>query len=239
MAFGFLKKGKPEKLNAQLELATSCWDSGKKEEAVQEMAKALKMNPNSHVAWFGLGRYCDSIASSTSDQEMKAKAVNCLLEAVRLKPDFAEAYYLLGNVVWDKDFRESVKFFRAAVQYDSRYEKDLESAVRLVTECTIKLVNLPLFYLQSLREQPESSILDCEFYFQEEPVGSGVVYSCTRSSKSQWAEVWLFSSTDPDLLGEEPVANVTISSVGDVGISAGTPANYRLLVEKFQANDWL
>ncbi len=249
MGFGFFKKKgskaqatkqkNVDKFKTYLDMSSTFWRAGHKAEAIDQLEKALEIYPDRHDLWFTLGNYYDAHGSLLFDKSLMEKAENCLKKATQLKPDFPEAYYSLGNVVWSKDFRESVKYFEQAVKYDSQYQDALDRAIKLVEECTINLSKLNIYKLNSLREELSSSIVNSTFYFDDYPVGSAVFYSCTRSSKALWANAWLFSENEPNLFENEPVANITISSLGNIGVDVGTPSNYQLNIKKLDSEGLL
>lgn len=217
--------------------ALSLWEGGSKEQAVAQLEMALKGIPDRADRWCQLGEFYDALGSEAllrDDQReadrFREKAEAALIQASTLSPDFAKAHYALANVYWGRDSRMALAELEAAAKCDPHeYESVLERARTTVRECTYRLARMNVIVLGCAQEMPSTRMLETEFFFAEFRIGCAVMHTHVSDSRRQWAHVWLFESEHPNLNDDEPVAELTISSTGDVSISEGCPANYHAL----------
>jgi hypothetical protein len=59
-----------------------------------------------------------------------------------------------------------------------------------------------------------------------------VIHTCISANDRQSAHGWLFGSSAPDLHRDRPVAELAITSTGDVSLNAGCPADYDALIDR-------
>jgi serine/threonine protein kinase/Tfp pilus assembly protein PilF len=84
-------------------------------EAVADMEKVVKINPNSHMAWFAKA----VIAFTEANYD---KTIDCFARALREKINYAEAYYALGYVYQEKDDScNAIEKYLEAVKYKSDF----------------------------------------------------------------------------------------------------------------------
>ncbi len=95
------------------ELGVSCYHCGHLEEAKQAFCKGAELLPQDHLCPFYLGMIL------TKDQVFLKDALEFFKKAIRLKPDFVEAYRELGNVcVGLGDYKGAVRAFRDVLRLD-------------------------------------------------------------------------------------------------------------------------
>jgi TolB-like protein/Tfp pilus assembly protein PilF len=91
--------------------------------ARNEYKRALTLDPNYALAWFGLGdAYASSTVNSDADPlEVGPRARDAAAEAIRINPNLAEAHRLDGYVKWLLDWKWAMAeaAFRRAIAIDS------------------------------------------------------------------------------------------------------------------------
>ncbi len=239
MVFIFFRKKREERYEHHKKAGLSLWSRGDKESAASELEKALKAKPDCIDTWCKLGDLFSALSSDKmlenkldECEDFRQKSISSLNQAIKIQPDFAEAHYILGNVLWAVDFRKAQAEFERAAKYDSKYENSVAHAKRVISECTYKLGDLKTVYLNSLREEPLPQMYNYEFYFDGDPVKCVVIYGCYSGTKRQWMDAWLFNTEKPNLFQDEPIGYLNLSSTGDISVSKGSPFNYRLILEK-------
>jgi hypothetical protein len=109
-----------------------------------------------------------------------------------------------------------------------------------VVACSYALARINVIVLASARETPGARVLETEFCFEQCRVACAVIYSCNSGNNRQTAHGWLFESKNPVLSQDHPVAELAISSTGDVLVSPGCPADYEAMrdrIAKLQVAD--
>lgn len=193
------------------ELGLSLWSQGDKKEAVVELEKALKSNPDCVETWCKLGdcydylSCSDFMASGDDHNNLRQKAITALNKAIDIQPDNAKAHDMLGNVLWAIDFRKALVEHELAAKYDPQFNTSVAHARRVVEECTYKLFDLNTLGLKNLRERPLPQMFNNEFYFDGDIVKTAVMYSCVSGTKRQWMHAWLFGIENPDIFKEFPL----------------------------------
>lgn len=246
MVFGFFGKKREEKYSHHKEVGLTLWSKGDKESAASEIEKALKAKPDCVETWCKLGDLFSALASDRMLENkldecevLRQKAISSLNQAIKIQPDFAEAHYILGNVLWGEDFRKALAELEIAVKNDPKYESSVAHAKRVIAECTYKLNGLKTIYLNSLREKPLPQMYNYDFYFEGDPIKCVVIYGCYSGTQRQWMDVWLFGTEEPNLFQDEPIGHLNLSSTGDVSASKGSPSNYRIILEKLHEEELL
>ncbi|HKQ36572.1 MAG TPA: tetratricopeptide repeat protein [Verrucomicrobiae bacterium] len=103
---------KADFVEARVNLGLLLTKEGKVAEAINEYRAALRANSNSVAAHMNLG---NALAAQNSSEALSHYA-----EAVRLKPDFAQAHYLYGmELTKTGGFAEAIPHLQRAVQLDS------------------------------------------------------------------------------------------------------------------------
>jgi hypothetical protein len=219
--------------------ATRLWDSGRRDEAVHELEAALQLNSGSAQGWLALGRMYGvrSMEAGAAPQAevdpFLQKAVAALKEAIALDPHCVDAYRALAELYGGRDARLAVAVFEAAAESDpAEYGGELERAQAAAAASTYALARLNVFTLSSAHETLQPGILDTEFHFDPCRLASVVIHTCISGNNRQSAHGWLFESAEPDLDRDRPVAEIAISSSGDVSVRPGCPADYDTLRER-------
>jgi hypothetical protein len=97
---------------------------------------------------------------------------------------------------------------------------------------TYSLRFLDVYMPPSAREKPERGIFKTEFSFERGAAASAVIHTCISANDRQSAHGWLFASSAPDLHHDRPVAELAITSTGDVSLQAGCPTDYDVLRDR-------
>lgn len=238
---GFLKKRREAKFFLHRKAAFDLWNEGQRQAAIGEMEKALRAKPDWALGWCRLADFCDTACSdrigrndTAGANEFRQKAISSVKEAIRLRPEFAEAHYVLGNILWAEDFRKALAEFEIAAKHDPEYEHAVTRARKLVAKHTFRLKDLKIVCLNSLKESPLPQVYDAQFYFEDGPFGCVVFYACFSGTKRQWVHAWLFENEQPDLFQDRPLGHVTIASTGQTMVSSGSPSNYWAIIHKLR-----
>jgi tetratricopeptide (TPR) repeat protein len=164
-----------EKVEEAIELGNQARDAENYQEALTQYKRALAFNPREARAFYGLGNvYQDKwnpksgeLSTTTAEEFEKslqaykenatrtyqnaipqeaADAIQAYKRAIRLKPDYAEAYYNLGNV-----YQELGRLTEAAAQYESaiRFKPFDDPSKRIVTTYTPNLALAFTYFLLS------------------------------------------------------------------------------------------
>lgn len=207
------------------------WRGNDPEPPAEQIDIALQVEPSDAQQWCRLGEYYDAQACRSGDHEMAAKyrerAVAALTQAITLDPALAKAHYVLANVYRAQDVRLALLEFEAAAKCDPQaYAEALSDAQKAVTDCTYRLCDLNLIVLECAQETPCADILEADFYFDDCTIRSAVLHTCVSQDERQHAKLWLFESASPDTDTDRPVAQLAVSSTGNIYVSAGCPASY-------------
>jgi hypothetical protein len=207
------------------------WHVDDHEPRAGELEIALQLESSDAQQWCRLGEYYDARACRATDPEMatqyRERAVGALTQAITLDPALAKAHFVLANVYRARDARLALLELEAAAKCDPQaYEEALEHAQKAVADCTYRLRDLNLIVLESAQEAPCTRILDADFYFDDCTVRSAALHTCVSQDQRQHAKLWLFESASPDKDSDRPVAQLTVSSTGNIYVSAGCPAGY-------------
>jgi len=97
---------------------------------------------------------------------------------------------------------------------------------------TYSLRGLSVYMPRSAHERPERGIFSTEFHFEPGAAASAVIHTCISANDRQSAHGWLFASSAPDLHRDRPVAELAITSTGDVSLQAGCPTDYDVLRDR-------
>ena len=91
------------------------------------------------------------------------------------------------------------------------------------------LRRLNVMTLPSVHEKPQSGIFETEFHVDGCEVASVVIHTCLSANNRQSAHGWLFESAQPDLDHDRPVAELAITTSGEVSVRAGCPSDYDVI----------
>lgn len=90
--------------------------SGKLDQAIADLNKAVEINPKSYDAYNNLGLYYN-------DKGDDKKAIESLQKAIEIKPEFEKAYYNIGNVYAKQgNYNKAIEFYSSAAAIDPKYE---------------------------------------------------------------------------------------------------------------------
>jgi hypothetical protein len=224
--------------------ATRLWDDGHREEAVHELEAALELNPGSAQGWLILGKMYGAlstdgnVAPEAEVDPFLQKAVAALKEAIALDPHCTDAYRVLAELYGGRDARLALAVFEAAAESDpAEYAGELERARAAAAASTYALARLNVFTLTSAPETLEPGVLETEFHFEPCRIASVVIHTCISGNNRQSAHGWLFEAAEPDLDRDRPVAELAISSSGDVSVRPGCPADYDALRERLATTE--
>jgi tetratricopeptide (TPR) repeat protein len=88
-------------------------EKGKYEESLQNIEKALKLDPNLPEAYFWLGY-------NYKEMNMTDKAIASFSKAVALKPDYEDAYVYLGLLSEEKKDPKASEYFTTAIRLNPK-----------------------------------------------------------------------------------------------------------------------
>ena len=202
-----------------------------KEHIAAQLEKALQVEPQDVNLWCRLGELYDALAREASDRQTagtyRDKAIAALTQAIGLSPSLGKAHYALAGVYEAQDKCLALVELEAAAKCDPEaYAAALARAQKAVRDCTYRLADLNIVALDSAQSKPGPEILQAEFYFEDRPVRSAVLQSCVSDGSRQSARFWLFESAEPDIGADAPVAQLAVSSTGNVFLSKGSLADY-------------
>jgi len=203
-----------------------------KEHIAAQLEKALQVEPQAANLWCRLGELYDALAREASDRQTASayrdKAIAALTQAIGLSPSLGKAHYALAGVYEAQDKCLALVELEAAAKCDPEaYAGALARAQKAVRDCTYRLADLNVVALDSAQSKPGPEILQAEFYFEDRPVRSAVLQSCVSDGSRQSARFWLFESAEPHIGADAPVAQLAVSSTGNVFLSKGSLANYQ------------
>jgi hypothetical protein len=219
------------------------WDSGRRLEAVQALEAALERSGGSAQDWLSVGKMygvlsTDAAPDSAEIDPFLQKAVAALKQAIALDPHGTAAYRALAELYGGRDARLAVAVLEAAAESDPvEYRDELERAQAAAAAATYALARLNVFVLPSAHEPLQAGVLGTEFHFEPCRIASVVIHTCMSGNNRQSAHGWLFESAEPDLHRDRPVAELAISSSGDVSVRAGCPADYDALKERLATGE--
>ena len=84
-------------------------ETGQFDLAVYTLCDAVAMNPGSALAYCALGR-----ASAAKGET--SRALNALYQAIRINPDFTDAHYQAGQILWKNDRALAAGHFRRVLE---------------------------------------------------------------------------------------------------------------------------
>ena len=219
--------------------AIDLWNSDRRLDAVQALEAALELDAESSQGWLSLGKMYAALsidagaAASAEIDPYRQKAVAALKQAIALDPHCTDAYRALAELYGGRDARLAVAVFEAAAEADpAEYGGELERAQAAAAAATYALARLNVFVLASAHEPLQPGILGTEFHFEPCRIASVVIHTCMSGNNRQSAHGWLFDTAQPDLDRDRPVAELAISSRGDVSVRPGCPADYEALKER-------
>jgi tetratricopeptide (TPR) repeat protein len=116
------------------------YKNGKDDEALQEIMKAIKINPKNAEAYCMLGNVYDN----KGDTKQSIVAFN---KAVEIKPNLTEAYYNRGNVYRKMgDFDQAISDYTKAIQ--------ITMLMLIITERAPIMTKAGLIKLSSIAQKP-------------------------------------------------------------------------------------
>ena len=240
-------------ISAQIQLILKLYNQGQYREVLGEAAQALKSFPESELLHNILG------AANMELQQFEV-AIKCYRKAIKIKPDYAGAYYNLGNALNDKgDSRAAIEAYKKALLIQPDYFEALSNmgaAQHLIGELEAAIKS----YHRAIRIQPESSKsynnLGCIFMDQGN-FGSAIAsYKKAIQIESNYTEAYynlgeVFTekgllleaqnffkkalSLDPkDKLG----AKIKLASLGERAVPESIPEHYLKQFYKNRAQTW-
>ena len=111
-------------------------------------------------------------------------------------------------------------------------EKESGGEYLPASAATYSLRGLSVYMPRSAHERPDRGIFSTEFRFERGAASSAVIHTCISANDRQSAHGWLFASSVPDLHRDRPVAELAITSTGDVSLQAGCPTDYDALIDR-------
>lgn len=106
-----LKFLRPDRSERALQYARDLWRAGPSEAAVSAFRKAIRCDPQNHLAYFDLGNVYQ-------DRKEHRNAVAMFEAALKINPEFGHAYFTLGNAFVDLErYEDATKAYEKALYF--------------------------------------------------------------------------------------------------------------------------
>jgi len=108
-----LKLSQPKNYMADIKIAEFYLKAGKNDESMHAIDDALKINPNIPEAYFWRGYNFREVKNQD-------KAIANFQKAIELKPDYEDAYVILGLLYEDKKDHKAEEYFTSAIRLNAK-----------------------------------------------------------------------------------------------------------------------